>query len=141
MAVESASLNHGNEFVASVDEIMIDVPGERGIGIVVIDYHTRTVSYKNMFDTSQESGESEHLVKLLHRIKDGCYVIMGVKGDGARKLTKEARNEIENLGSDEIHKLEYGDSWAMIVRKGNTTSIREARDHKHAVTLNRTDDF
>jgi hypothetical protein len=85
--------------------------------------------------------EAGNLVKLLDRTKDGSYVIMGVKGDGARKLTNEARNAIADMfGSSEIRKLEYNESWAMIARKGNIKSIREAREPQ-AVTLQRTDDF
>jgi len=140
-AVTSASANSGDQFSVAVDGQMIDVPGDRGIGIVVIDYHTRNVAYKHMYDTSQEKEESDKLVKLLDRTKDGCYIIMGVKGDGARKLTKEAKNAISNvLGSNEIRKLEYQDSWALIARKGDIKSIREARQPQ-AVTLQRTDDF
>jgi len=119
---------------------MIDVPGERGIGIVVVDYHTRTVSYKHMYDTSENSAESEKSVKLIDRIKDGSYIVMGVKDEAARQLSTDAKKAIANLGSEEINKLEYRDSWAMIVRKGNVKSIREARQH-YPVTLQRTDAF
>jgi len=138
--VTSASRGHGNQFSVCVDGDMIDVPGENGIGIVVIDYRTRGVSSKNMYDTSHELSESHHLVKAIDGIKDGNYVIMGVKGEGAKKLSNELIKAISSLGSEEIGKLEYGDSWAMITRKGCPTSTREARQHE-AVTLQRTDIF
>jgi hypothetical protein len=79
-------------------------------------------------------------MKLIDGIKDGNYIVMGIKGEGAKKLTNDAKNAIANLGSEDIYKLEYRDSWAMVVRKGNVKSIREARQHE-AVTLTRTDDF
>lgn len=94
-----------------------------------------------IFTEIESDEEADKLAKLLERTKDGSYVIMGVKGDGARKLTNGARNTIANMfGSKEILKLEYNESWAMIARKGNIKSIREAREPQ-AVTLQRTDDF
>jgi len=139
-AVTSASREHGDQFSVCVDGQMIDVPGERGIGIVVVDYHTRNVSYKNMFDTSQSTTESQQLVKMMSRIRDGFYIVMGVKGEGAKMLSQEARREIAELGSNEIGKLECGDSWAMIVRKGLPSSVREARQ-RNAINIQRSDDF
>jgi len=65
---------------------------------------------------------------------------MGIKGDGSRKLTNEARNCISNLGSEQIYKVGFEDSWAMISRKGDPYSIREAREH-NSVTLTRSDAF
>ena len=139
-AVTSANHKHGDRFSVAVDGGLIDVPGERGVGLVVVDYHTRNVSYKHIFDTSQETAESDKLAKAIERIKDGDYVIMGIKGDGSRKLTNDAKFAISNLGSDEIYKLGFEDSWAMIVRKGESHLVREAREH-NAVTLQRSDDF
>jgi len=140
MAVTSASREHGDQFTACVDGELIDVDGERGIAIVVVDYHTRKVSFKHLFDTSQGKDESEQLVKLLHRVKDGNYIIMGVKGEGARKLSNEAKDAVASLGSEEIQNLKIGDSWAMIMRKGEPSSVREARQPQ-LITIQRTDTF
>jgi len=139
-AVTSANHKHGNQFSVILDGEMVEVEGDRGIGIVVVDYNTRNVCSKHMFDTSQQTTESDKLAKTIERIKDGDYVIMGVKGDGARKLTNELKTAIANLGSDEIYNLNYEDSWAMIVRKDYPKSIRETRQLE-AVTIKRTDDF
>ena len=140
-AVTSASKEHGDQFSVCVDGEMIEIEeGEIGIGIVVVDPRTRKVSYKHLFDTHHEESESENLIKTINRIKDGAYYVIGVKGEGAKRLTNQAKDSISKLGSHEINKLECGESWAMIGKKGDTHTIREARQVE-SVTILRSDHF
>jgi len=117
--VTSASMECGNKFTVNCEGNAIEVPGERGIGIVVIDKDSKKPSINKMFDTYTDPANCTQLLNTLEKVKDGSYVIMGVKEEASRCLTPNLKQCISIMGSTEINRLSYRDSWAMAVKKGS----------------------
>jgi len=133
--VSSASYEHGNYFKVTVDGQQISIPGERGIGIVIVEKGTRKINYTRMFDTYLDSNECNKLNSVLMQVRPGNLIILGVKDDGSRSLTLELTQTISALGSKLINQLGYRDSWAFAARKGKPQTAKEAKETSKAVEL------
>ena len=134
--VTSASSEYGNTFRVTSDGQTVDVSGERGIGLVVFEKDGKNPTTKKMFDCS-DSSDCSSFCSAMEKIKDGSYVIMGIKGDVSKNLTSDCKRCITNLGSTEISRLSNKDSWAMMIKKGSPHTLLEYRK-QDVVTFNQT---
>jgi len=134
--VHSGGYDHGNTLTITVDGHHIELNGNRGIGVVIVEKGTRHINHKKFYDTYQDASESTKLANLIHQVKQGNIIVMGIKDEGSHSLSDEAKSAIASLGSHEIHHLGYRDSWALIARKGKPGNATEVRAH-HAVDLER----
>jgi len=135
ITVGSASGDHGNYFKVSVDGHPINAPGERGIGLVVVEKGTRKVLFSRIFDTHLDPNECVKLHSIIQDVKPGNFIVIGVKDEGSRSLSLDLIQSITLLGSKYIQSLTPLDSWAFIVRKGKPHSAQEAKDSNTAVEL------
>jgi len=133
--VSSAGHDHGNYLHVEIDGQTIGVPGERGIGLVILEKGTRQMNFCQMFDTYLDPNECTKLNSILFNAKPGNILILGVKDDGSRSLNLDLIQTLTTLGSKQIQQLGFRDSWAFVVRKGKPNSAKEAKDSKNAVEL------
>jgi len=133
--VSSGAHDHGNYFRVVMDGENINVPGERGIGLVIVEKGTRKIAMARMFDTELDPMESAKLNTILLDAKPGALMIVGVKGDGSRCLSLDLIQTLTLLGSKHIQDLGYQESWAFVVRKGKPHAAREMKNANQAVVL------
>jgi len=138
IVIGSASHDYGNYFKVTVDGQEINIPGERGIGLVIVEKGTRRINFARMFDTHLDPNESSKLNSILYQTQPGNLLIMGVKDEGSRSLTLDLIQTLSSLGSKEIHQLGYRDSWIFVARKGKPQNAREIRESNQVVELTLT---
>jgi len=135
IAIKSGSYEYGNYFSVIVDGQQINIQGERGIGLVIVEKGTRRVTYSRMFDTYLDPNESAKLNSILYETPTGNLLILGVKDDGSRSLTLDVIQTLSSLGSKLINQLGFRDSWAFAVRKGKPETAKEVKESQRAVEL------
>ena len=135
--VTSASHECGNKFTVALDGNVVEVPGERGIGLVVFEKETKKANFVKMFDTYADPSNCSKMCEALEQVKNGSIIVMGAKGEASRCLTPELKNCISILGSTEINRLGYRDSWAMMVKKGSPHTCQESRGNSE-ICVNHT---
>ena len=140
ITVTSSPKNLGNNFAVTIDGEKIEVEGERGIGLIVVERGSRIPKINKIFDTtSQNSTETSFLLSLIGKIKNGSIVIMGSKDGGGKNISEELKHVISLLGSMEISRLSEHDGWAMITKKGSPLLFYEDRHSSDLVVLSRSD--
>ena len=94
--------------------------------------------FKRIFDFSKDNKNqiSDQFCSLINSVKEGSYIVIGLKGEG-KGITKEVKETIGQLGSNEIFRLGLKDSWAMMVKKNFPFTIHEYR-YPDKITFNQT---
>ncbi|CAI6355995.1 unnamed protein product [Macrosiphum euphorbiae] len=91
--------------------------GGRGINVAVIESTTYTIMDVKNFDTYEYN--SSNLDEWLdHMVKVGDVVIFFTFDEASKKLTKNTRNVLYNMGSGKIQDLWYRCQWFMVTQKG-----------------------
>lgn len=73
-----------------------------------------------------KAGMVDSLIAFIDRTPDGQYLIFSAVLDGKQNMTEAAYQRIESLGSANIRSLARNQSWALVARKGDPASAREA---------------
>ena len=108
---------------------------DRGVHIVIINPSSGKVQYAVVFDTYEGSEEFDDFVS--NRIPTGYIVIAACKDDCMTKLSPKGKQFFIDLGSQEIEKLSYRCSFALIAVVGSKHSCNEKRglDQTQAVQV------
>ncbi len=115
--IESRGLRFGNKASIVVDGESAIAPGGRGLNVVVINDDGVVIS-RRTFDTFRDTSQSESFARFIAGLPDGRWVLIAVKDEASRNLTKNAKNAIKRLGSTKIDSLGYRQSWCIIGRTG-----------------------
>jgi len=99
VTVESVGLGNVDEPAARLYVNGKDFsPNQTGFNFLVINPSTMD-AYVAVFNTSSQIGnESSHMAKFIYSIDPSCIVLIGVKGDGVRRLHPIARTALAYLG-------------------------------------------
>jgi hypothetical protein len=68
------------------------------------------------------------------KLPDNCIVVAGIKDEGSRHLTKEAKGIFKEMGSKAIFRVGYRDGWSFIGIKG-MQRMKEKRGKKVAQAM------
>ena len=98
----------------------------RGLNVVVLEGQFYQVLATDCFDTDGDESESARFVKLVEKQQNGSVIAIAVFDDAAARLTTEAKQTIQSLGSTKIQQLCFRDSWSMVAIKGYQGEIQES---------------
>ena len=143
---ESAGYHAGNYARITMNDKTIEIASNsngnhRGLHIVVVDPATVQVVHAKVFDTymgSEEfelfiSGQQEELV-----MREGWIVIAACKDECVRRLSGDAKRWFEEMGSAEILKLEYRQSFAFIGTIGSPKALESrATNQNESVSISK----
>ncbi|MCK5739687.1 hypothetical protein KAH55_10910, partial [bacterium] len=118
ISVESAGHSAGYFARIILNGETVTFPGKRGINIAIISPDDGTLMETAAFDTYKSTAEADSLARRIAQLDTGTIVIAAVRDDAASNLNTAAIQALENLGSVEISRLQFRDSWAIIGRKG-----------------------
>lgn len=119
LLVQSAGFTAGHYAI-------IDMMGEplmttgRGYNVVVMDRKTARVVTTRRFDVYGDATAATDMAQLLNSLTSGELVLMAVSDDGAINMNETAFAALEALGSTQIRKMQFRDSWAFISFRGAT---------------------
>ncbi|KAJ1924028.1 hypothetical protein IWQ60_005491 [Tieghemiomyces parasiticus] len=117
ISVQSAGFSAGN--FARIDVNRTGLPAaNRGINVVVLDPVEKSVAETVSFDTHLSEADAQEFADFVNGLEPHMVFIMAVKDDAAERLTPEARQAVEALGSHMIGQLGYRDSWCFVGYKG-----------------------
>jgi hypothetical protein len=131
LRVESAAALDGNHALFYLENDLL-YSGTRGISVVVLDSQNGEVIEKKTFDTFASAEQADSLAALLNALPDGALVLAGVRDDGANSVTSAAIQALQSIGSQEIDKLQYRQSWSFIAQKGSGGLLSEQRTESGA---------
>jgi len=100
--VQSAGYTTGNlaRVLINDKEIYSNKDARRGLNIVALDFETHKVVFKKAYDTFADGNASSNFVKdFKSELPQFCIVVAGVKDEASRKLSKEAKEVLAELGA------------------------------------------
>lgn len=113
----------GHIYVKGNDES----PNARGYNVVVIDPERfGVVEARENFDTFASDQESERMANFIAQIPDGKIVGVAASDDASMHLTQAGAEALESLGANVDLRGKFRWSHALIARKGDPGSAREA---------------
>jgi hypothetical protein len=89
-----------------------------GMGIVVFDNITLDIDTSAYYVLFNNPTNMTALVNFINSIPAGKIVAIGVATDAANNITPALKDAIKTLGSTMIDTLTFGESWALIGKKG-----------------------
>ncbi|KAM5281193.1 protein FAM3B [Ctenodactylus gundi] len=89
----------------------------RGINIAIVNYETGKVAAARYFDM-YEGDNSGPMTKFIQSAPEKSLLFMVTHDDGSTRLTPEAKDAIEALGSKEVRSLRFRSSWVFLAAKG-----------------------
>ncbi|XP_050527553.1 uncharacterized protein LOC126897747 [Daktulosphaira vitifoliae] len=92
----------------------------RGINVVLVEPSTYTVAALKNFDTYERSSSEMDvwLEAARSSMKSGHVAIFFTFDEASKKLTKNSRNALYEMGSGRIQDLRYRCQWYMVTQKG-----------------------
>lgn len=90
----------------------------RGFTLVTLDTLTFQPIAQKIFDTYDNSSDSDSLVAFINRIEAGTLTIAIVSDEASRKLSVGAKNALKLIGASKIDQLGFFDSYTLIGKKG-----------------------
>ncbi len=108
----------------------------QGLSVVILDELTGETSYSGNFDIYAAVQEADSFAAIIENSRSGSVILVAASSNGAQPVNDRAKQAIRTLGSQNIHQLNNGDSWAMIGTKGTApgTAI-EKLDERDSVEL------
>jgi len=101
------------------DDVVSRKNSKRGINVVALNGADHKIILNGVYNTSnRKKNESDRLVKDLSSLPEGTVIIAAVRDDGARNLKHSAKKVFMAMGSQDIKKLGYKQSWGFIGVKG-----------------------
>jgi hypothetical protein len=100
--VYSAGKEHGDYARVLVNEKEVFTAKEagRGINLVALDFETHKLVYSAKYDTFGDGKASAKLVNdFKEKLPEFCIVVVGVKDEASKRLSKEAKGLFKELGS------------------------------------------
>ncbi|XP_077982428.1 protein O-linked-mannose beta-1,2-N-acetylglucosaminyltransferase 1-like [Glandiceps talaboti] len=95
----------------------VNTPG-RGFNIVTVNSETKKLEKYRVFDTYESEEQSRKVGEFLESVPLGHLVIVTTYDEASQQLTYEATSALIDVGSGQIHLLEYRDSYILIGQKG-----------------------
>jgi len=90
----------------------------RGYNFAVLDQSTGELIETAHLDTYADGAAVGQMIEFLAAIPNGQIVLGAVSDEGFSRMTDEAFQALESIGSARIRDLEYRSMWAIIGRKG-----------------------
>ena len=120
VTVQSAGYVVGNYAHITLNGIKIVTTNSygRGLNVAVIDGGNGTVTSAHSFDTYGDSNASPNFVNLINSLSTGSVVAIAGRDEITIKLSEQAIQGIEGLGSKYIRQIQSRGSWAILGRKG-----------------------
>ena len=109
--VQSAGFSDGNEVSFWLNGKQLHSSSARGLTIVVLAVDGEVVGAPKTFDTNQDSAEVEIF---LQSLASNTTVLVGVSDEASSGLTDRGRALIQACGGQQIGRLQFRDSYALI---------------------------
>ena len=108
--VQSAGAQHGNFVTINVAGKMLVTreKGGRGLNVVALDPFKHEVLAVTNYDTMVNGNASKRFVKDFKKLPAGAVIVIGIREDGSKMLSGDAKEVIKSLGSTEIVNLGFG---------------------------------
>ena len=117
LKVQSAGWDDGPFVNLFVDGVDAGTNG-RGHNVVVVDQWTGNVLNALSYDTYASSTEADDMATFINGLPNGRIVLVGILDEGSVKMTENAYQALEGLGSTKTRQVVFRDSWAIIGLKG-----------------------
>ena len=107
---------------------IIDMQGEplmttgRGYNVAILDRNTGQLLAARQFDTYGDGAAAANMAQFLKKLTSRDLALIAVSDDGYINMNEAAFAAIEALGSTQIRKMQFRDSWAFIGFKGASQS-------------------
>jgi hypothetical protein len=118
--ISSAGFEDGDRCQILVRGTPVVERGGRGLNVVALDPRTGQVLAARTFDTHRDTTQATALADFIHSLPESCVVLAGIRDEGTAGMTERAYRALESLGSAQIRRLGYRDSWCLIGRKGSS---------------------
>ena len=111
VVVQSAGFSDGNEVSFWLNGKQLHSSSARGLTILVLAVDGEVVGAPKTFDTNQDSTEVEIF---LQSLASNTTVLVGVSDEASSGLTDRGRALIQACGGQQIGRLQFRDSYALI---------------------------
>lgn len=115
--VKSAGFDDGNYVRITVDGKPV-IGQHRGHNVAVFDQISGGLLKTGSFDTYRSPEEADQMAEFIEAVREGDFVLVGIKDEGSRCMTERAYQALESIGSKLCREVGIRDSWAIIGRKG-----------------------
>lgn len=134
VVVQSAGFSDGNEVSFWLNGKQLHSSSARGLTILVLAVDGEVVGAPKTFDTNQDSTEVEIF---LQSLASNTTVLVGVSDEASSGLTDRGRALIQACGGQQIGRLQFRDSYALIgVKDGSAyAEAYVPRDQGKAVAV------
>ncbi len=114
---ESAGALDGNYSIIERNGQILDF-NRRGHNVVVLSPGGSSIIGVKSFDTYKDPVFADSMSIYIDRLEQGVMALVAIKDDGSASMTESAYQALEALGSRYTRQVGFGDSWAIIGRKG-----------------------
>jgi len=127
--VHSAGFTDGNYALVKVNEkeMLTREEAKRGFNMVALDFETHKLIHKKSYDTYGDEAASAALLEDLKNLPNFSVIIVGIKDEGSRKLSKDVKGFFKEMGSKEVKHIAFREGWAFIGIKGLKGKMTEKR--------------
>lgn len=128
--VQSAGFLHGNFATINVAGKMLVTreSSKRGLNVVFLDPFKHELLGNASYDTYADPKASGRFVKDFKNLPEGSVVIIGVKDEASKRLSGEAKQIIQALGSQEIVNIAFRQGFAFIGVKNQVKFLEKRGD-------------
>jgi len=116
-AIRATSSDSTGSIEVNGTNLIAPIFGE-GHNVLVLDTNSYSLLSQRRFDISNTPDESDSLTMYITNLSTGVVVVDVLIGDGSNNLKQTTRDALKTIGSSQIDKVSFKDSWAIIGRKG-----------------------
>lgn len=101
-----------DEMIMSIEQKNVD----RGLNVAVVDAKTGKVQATKSFDL-WGGDNSPPMIEFINSAPSKSYILIASYDDAFTRLTEDAKNLLEKLGSKDIRKLNFRANWVFVASK------------------------
>lgn len=112
----SSGSNWGNITEVTCNRKQISFPGgyQRGLNVVVFDPANGNQLKRQSFDFYADPANADRFADWIDQIPQGQIVAIALQDDASLNLSERAQAACQSIGSNQIDRLEFRGSWAII---------------------------